>query len=1757
MRTSEWTLDYPPFFAYFEWLLSQAAQYADPDMLKVQNLDFGSWQTIYFQRTTVIAADLVLAYALHKYIQTSPQALQKASHAVAISVLLSPALLIIDHIHFQYNGFLYGILILSMVSLRKQSTMLIGGGLFAVLLCLKHIYLYLAPAYFVYLLRVYCLSQKSLLRIRFGNSIELALELTLVFGSAFGPFWYWGQIEQTVSSTHCIHASSGLPGQLPLVKLFLVPNWETFVGAVTLCGYASFLFGWHVHEKAILLVIIPFSLLALKDRRYLGAFRPLAVAGHVSLFPLIFHAQEFPVKTVYTVFWLVLFLLVFDRLAPVPSKPRVFLLDRFSLLYIIVSIPLILYCSLVHELVFGQQYEFLPLMFTSSYSAIGIVGSWIGFSVYAFWSTRQAKSKTDSERDLAVVNTENTQQVSKVWAIEETDEVFTSYHDYLRREALRSELEASGEVEDAFPESLREPILLDWIYEEFKQEFYPGENVIFSLDDERLTGQIKEKVKFPELARTDGSIERKSFARYFCHIDQRPGQEALLDEDHISRERKLFTKQRLRSFLKNTVTRESWAGAPWLVKPKLADEYRIKTEIPQELTQQYQAKLRKTHNLNGKKGDLEGPILNFRAYGPQGGPQYQLLRPKGGRKPTAQEEQLQLQHSQFLQYHQPTANIEMHLPSTFYDISRGQGMVNGIHALAAKGFPRPAAPPPSKYPIEDLEIPPVRDGTHRPPLKYLSEDTPAKGQVSDGKGTGITMESVGLLLETWNTLNVYCEVFELDSFTFDDYVEALRFSSEDVHCELVVEIHCAVLKKLVNDLNDKNGQVQITLPHQPESEEDDLVTVESHQATPTPEPDTIRPPARSTRSSLIKTETAELKDSTNGLPLGDNKTHRAAEMDHSTRGYDWKMRLRKRDFQDGHWVIIVVGLLNQLAGNARLSKTCNDILTHLAPLDREPNADTAFAQYHSLDINHRIKLLQILCMKSLETKAIKQYMEDCGLQMTEHRKAKNEVKRNWRAAVEELRQLHEERKALQPENTSASPLSDIREIEESNLEPEDEEMPDEAPASDFVAESEDELPSQGRSLRRASDRTMARKKTMEAEKERKAAAAAEKVKKPSKEEKKYEKVLAKIEAAKARVKEYEDEIATVENDLREADCPRTRVLGKDRFWNRYYWMERNAMPYAGLPDSSTAHAGYANGCIWVQGPDDLERVGFIELCDAENAQYERAFQLTVPQRKVQEEGKTHVFTALQWGYYDEPDSLDVLIGWLDVRGVRESKLRKELCSQRERISIHMKKRLEYLAKGEEKAEISEPPTRVSTRTKAPMANEETNHRESIASDSDLSFADAASASKRLPKKEKPNGAVKLKKSIAKKTKPKDIESNGEPTTMLRVCYGIDPGGFDHLIIGTNTARATRSPSPSSPAMNGTGAKTGEERPVCKHCKKPVDQIHYDSHVSICLENKKEAAKRKKERKQAKEREAAAKAKEQQGDKDKDGDSVMAGAAAQIRSQDDVASLNGDAASATGQSTKNPPKKSAAHANLDGPKKTKKRKADAQEPAEKEPKKKKLKKDEPPKPKLPKAKGPVNVEIQCGVPLDKEKGGFCARSLTCKSHSMGLKRAVPGRSLPYDTLLAMYQKKNQAKQQKALMEAQVGAMGDADEAENGLVDSEEERETVMKGLARWRPRPAEQMVTVPIGLRYRYVRLKEMLGNALGGGVRNLFSVPSTVGVAGGQEGVMEPLPPGGGEESGRRLSNIGQSQGHGHGHGHPVPKGVGVPMRKGSVTGVA
>lgn len=294
----------------------------------------------------------------------------------------------------------------------------------------------------------------------------------------------------------------------------------------------------------------------------------------------------------------------------------------------------------------------------------------------------------------------------------------------------------------------------------------------------------------------------------------------------------------------------------------------------------------------------------------------------------------------------------------------------------------------------------------------------------------------------------------------------------------------------------------------------------------------------------------------------------------------------------------------------------------------------------------------------------------------------------------------------------------------------------------------------------------------------------------------------------------------------------------------------------------------------------------------------------------------------------------------------------------------------------------------------------------------------------------------------------------------------------------DNAITAASPSPVINTLDDSSRETfNTGRPLedvpdmfqCKHCKKGITRPAAKDHIAQCLRIKKEKAQRKKEAREARERLKEA-AREEEARK-AEGDGAGRG---DDDSDDDDEPKDGSAGKTAGKTKK---------MNVSG----KKKKAEN----ELERGKAKKKKDEP-KPKAAKPKGPVDVERQCGVLLPN--GQPCARSLTCKSHSMSAKRAVPGRSLPYDMLLAAYQKKNQAKQQKAAIDANA-PLEDEDEAEQGAVDSDEEAAAVMGALANWNPQPVvPQPVFAPTKRQYQLARLHEQLQTATNGGRVNIFKV---------------------------------------------------------------
>ncbi|XP_063233348.1 probable dolichyl pyrophosphate Glc1Man9GlcNAc2 alpha-1,3-glucosyltransferase [Bacillus rossius redtenbacheri] len=453
--TSEWTLDYPPLFAWFEWTLSQVARFFDPEMLKVSNLNYASPQTIYFQRLSVIVADLLFAYGTKECVSCvgGPKSWRGGREGVAwgsapvvTSLLLlgNAGLLMVDHVHFQYNGYLLGFLLLS-VARMFQGRCLEGAFWFAILLNHKHIFMYVAPAYFVYLLRSYCFSDPQRWRsFSPGRLARLALVVLSVCLVSFGPFIALGQLGQvltrlfpfkrglchaywapnawalynaadkmgavigarlghdarrpsavmtgglvqeyqhavlpsvTPGTTFLLTALSVLPA---VIKLWRSPaNPQHFVRCMVLCACSAFMFGWHVHEKAVLLVIIPLTILAAlwKDEARLYLF--ISTVGHYSLFPLLFTPFEIPVKLLVLVVHSSYAFLGLSALHATGGKPSAPLLSRPERAYLAGLVPLFLFDVAVHPLsVLGARLPFLSLMLTSVYCAVGVAYFWLAY----------------------------------------------------------------------------------------------------------------------------------------------------------------------------------------------------------------------------------------------------------------------------------------------------------------------------------------------------------------------------------------------------------------------------------------------------------------------------------------------------------------------------------------------------------------------------------------------------------------------------------------------------------------------------------------------------------------------------------------------------------------------------------------------------------------------------------------------------------------------------------------------------------------------------------------------------------------------------------------------------------------------------------------------------------------------------------------------------------------------------------------------------------------------------------------------------------------------------------------------------------------------------------------------------------------------------------------------------------------------------------------------------------------------------------
>ncbi|CAE6390816.1 unnamed protein product [Rhizoctonia solani] len=182
-----WGLDYPPLTAYVSWICGFIAHKINPGWVALDaSRGYESPTSKHFMRLSVLVLEL-LVYVPAVYVYTRialPGRSRRTQNIALLSVLLQPALVLVDHGHFQYNSVMLG-LALWAANMFHLGHDLMGAVFFVASLGFKQMSLYYAPAVGSYLLgKCFWLGKDHGTR----HFARLALITSLSFVLLFLPF---------------------------------------------------------------------------------------------------------------------------------------------------------------------------------------------------------------------------------------------------------------------------------------------------------------------------------------------------------------------------------------------------------------------------------------------------------------------------------------------------------------------------------------------------------------------------------------------------------------------------------------------------------------------------------------------------------------------------------------------------------------------------------------------------------------------------------------------------------------------------------------------------------------------------------------------------------------------------------------------------------------------------------------------------------------------------------------------------------------------------------------------------------------------------------------------------------------------------------------------------------------------------------------------------------------------------------------------------------------------------------------------------------------------------------------------------------------------------------------------------------------------------------------------------------------------------------------------------------------------------------
>lgn len=780
--------------------------------------------------------------------------------------------------------------------------------------------------------------------------------------------------------------------------------------------------------------------------------------------------------------------------------------------------------------------------------------------------------------------------------------------------------------------------VVDTVYSAFKNEFFPGETVFIkgsAMNDgtdtsTKYKGTVKEKIQYSNPLETKYLVVRQS-----------DGKQAIVTHELIFRDRNHYTKWLIKTFIKLTMSRSHKVGAPWVVKTKFAKKYRIPEEYPEDLIHfksstpngevRYENTPSTAHSgdpsmINGQSTDatLQGKNSKKKSQTTQG----------SSKKKNASALQADLAKSNDFKNKYPLH----HLPETIAsDLMKDNDKAtpqpsnhptrrNVVEDIELRfnlqhpsvNFKKLALPKNALYWAQQEE-------EESKKTEELGEDAGMSDSIPESPKIQTHLGSVQEALECWMFFNMYHEVLKLDTFTFDDFLYAMAWNYDQFkgigRCVLLDEIWCAALGAIVSNeaktskQNDIPGLI-ISLPPKTSflKNTDDGKDTETADALEGPQDELDENEAENNilqnGDSVGKDESAEMEtkeendndiaDNENEIKneteaLSDNEedgdpdsqeddddTENDEEHDAYSvmnyRGIPWYERLCKRNYKDGNWQCILLGVLSLIEYIPSYNEIIQPVFKILAPSSMALTPSTVLTQfYKSFNIEMRLKTLRILVELLTNGFVIRKYIEECLDYSTTLRRNRLDNIRDYKLTLDSVYKLSTEI------SDSVTAFCEEEEKHSKKGKPKN---------NGTTKHTEKAKPSeQTNSTHDNKKRPKIDLLAFEmSDKERKLADT----------DKGFKKLWTERANLVQKVANFKKEKRDIETKLNEIDCQRVKLLGKDRLYNRYWWFENNGLPNLhskindddadeldqediGNNESEVTDETYLMGRLWVQG----------------------------------------------------------------------------------------------------------------------------------------------------------------------------------------------------------------------------------------------------------------------------------------------------------------------------------------------------------------------------------------------------------------------------------------------------------------------------------------------------------------------------------------------------------------------------------------------